>query len=206
MICQALTCVVLGCGADELLSSPSPIAEEGQPCVSLERTCANDTQLLVCSRFWSLVDCAAVCASSGRRLLGCVLDEGPDRCACLADEEDQCLAGDTVCGGPETLLRCDAEGRFTELDCPSLCAEKGMQSLGCGATITGQASCSCSLEGGGCSPDGVARCDGRNSLLRCDQGVWASQDCQLSCPRRNGSCRSPVGPAQPRCECEPGLP
>jgi hypothetical protein len=184
--------LLLGCGESE----PRLLNELGDPCRAAHDLCLDDASVQTCeSGVWAERDCASVCAALGPAYgpTGCDLE-----CVCELLDPSACTPSEATCLDADTLGVCDEGQELQPTPCSKVCAEAGLEEVGCLADEAGQASCWCTSEGTACEPSTPPMCVDDVTIAVCEAGAWAFVGCEAICggPATCGALRQPVA-----CDC-----
>lgn len=102
-----------------------------------------------------------------------------------------CADGERVCRGAEELAVCEL-GVWQYASCSNVCAEQGVESLGCE-----DAACRCATPQQDCVAD-EGRCQGADILATCVDGEWKTTVCSLWCSEQG---EASLGCGSDACQC-----
>lgn len=177
MIRRMLPCLVmllLGC------SEPLVLLDDlGDPCRSAYDYCLDDDSVRSCeSGIWVERDCASVCAEIGPAYgpAGC------DReCVCELLDPSGCTPSEFTCVDESSVAVCDEAQVLQSTPCSEVCADAGLDEVGCLEDELGEASCWCTSEGTPCEPSSTSTCVDDSTIAMCEAGAWAFVGCEALC-------------------------
>jgi hypothetical protein len=153
--------------------------ELGDPCRSAHKLCLDDDSALSCeSNVWVERDCASVCAELGPAYgpAGC------DReCVCELLDPSGCTPNEATCVDESTVAVCDEAQQLQPTPCSDVCADAGLDEVGCLENEEGEQSCWCTSEGAPCEPSSMPTCVDDATIAVCQMGAWAFVECQMVC-------------------------
>ncbi|PRQ06855.1 hypothetical protein ENSA7_33930 [Enhygromyxa salina] len=167
--------LLLGCTEQEARL----LYELGDPCRSAYKPCLDDDSALSCeSNVWVERDCASVCAELGPAYgpAGC------DReCVCELLDPSGCTPNEVTCVDESTVAVCDEAQQLQSTPCSDVCADAGLDEVGCLANEDGEQSCWCTSEDTPCEPSSMPTCVDDATIAVCEMGAWVFVECQMVC-------------------------
>ncbi|KIG18332.1 hypothetical protein DB30_01441 [Enhygromyxa salina] len=80
-----------------------------------------------------------------------------------------------------TVAVCDEVQQFQTTPCSDVCADAGLDEVGCLESEKGEQSCWCTSEDTPCDPSSVPTCVDDTTIAVCEMGVWAFVECEIVC-------------------------
>lgn len=151
----------------------------GDPCRTAYDQCLDDDSVQSCEAgVWVERDCASVCAELGPAYgpAGC------DReCVCELLDPSGCTPSETTCVDEGTVAVCDEAQQLQSSACADVCADAGLNEVGCLEVEEEEASCWCTSEGTPCDSSSAPTCVDDATIAMCEERMWAFVACEVAC-------------------------